>query len=63
MAAHERSLAEILAHCIADLELSSADGRADLSAMMRQLEKDAPDQIMASAARLQLRALGLTVRG
>lgn len=62
MLASERPLSEVLAECLADLDLASADGRAGLGALMRQLEEDAPNHIQASAARLQLKALGITTR-
>jgi hypothetical protein len=59
----ERTLAQVLTECLADLDLSSADGRAGLGAVMRQLEEEAPNEIQASAARLSLQALGLSMRG
>ncbi|HWW12405.1 MAG TPA: hypothetical protein VN018_07805 [Brevundimonas sp.] len=62
MLSDERTLAQVLTECLADLDLSSADGRAGLGAVMRQLEEEVPDQIQASAARLQLRAAGLPAR-
>jgi len=63
MVSNERPLSEVLAECLAGFDLSSADGRAGLGALMRQLEEGAPDHIQASAARLQLKALGLPTRG
>ena len=63
MLSDERTLSQVLTECLADLDLSSADGRAGLGAVMRQLEEEAPDQIQASAARLQLRAAGISARG
>lgn len=62
MPVSERPLLEGLAECLAALDLTSADGRAGLRAVLRQLEEAAPDQIQASAARLQLKALGLRTR-
>lgn len=62
VAFEERSLREVLARCLADLDLSSVDGRAGLGAMMRQLEQEAPGHIQASAARLQLKALSRSER-
>ncbi len=62
MLVSERPLWEVLAECLADLDLASADGRAGLGAVLRQLEDAAPDQVQASAARLQLKALGLSTR-
>ncbi|RZJ44531.1 MAG: hypothetical protein EON86_03150 [Brevundimonas sp.] len=52
----------VLAQCLAELDLSSADGRAGLRAALRHLEEAAPKQIEASAARVQRRRLGLPVR-
>lgn len=52
-----------LAQGLADLDLSSVQGRAGLTAVLRHLEDAAPEQIEASAARVQHRRLGLPVRG
>lgn len=52
-----------LAQGLADLDLSSVQGRAGLRAVLRHLEDAAPEQIEASAARVQRRRLGLPVRG
>lgn len=55
-------LEAILAQCLAELDLSSPDGRAGLRAVLRQIEDALPDQIEASAARVQRRRLGFPVR-
>ena len=53
----------LLALGLGDLDLSSVHGRVGLRAVLRHLEDAAPEQIEASAARVQRRRLGLPVRG
>lgn len=43
---------------LAGIDLSRADGRIGIGTLLAQLERDAPDAILRSAARVQLRALG-----
>lgn len=54
----ESQLAKAIA-AVADLDLSSADGRAGARTLLRQIEEQAPGSLEQMAANLQLRRLGL----
>ncbi|WP_122465937.1 hypothetical protein [Brevundimonas lutea] len=46
-----------LREAVARIDLSSADGRAGLGGLLRELEHRAPDALVQAAARVQLRAV------
>lgn len=45
---------------LADVDLSSADGRAGIGCLLRELERISPDAILTSAARIEGDRLGLS---
>ena len=45
------------------LDLTSADGRAGIGALLSEIERACPGAILQQAARIELRALGLSPRG
>lgn len=52
-------LASRLIKMVEGLDLSSADGRAGVRAILREIEAAAPGSVEQMAAHLQLRRLGL----
>ena len=43
---------------LAAIDLSRADGRIGIGTLLARLEREAPETILRSAARVQLKALG-----
>lgn len=56
------SLAERLSKILGGIDLTSADGRAGMRTLLRELERLSPGLIESEAARLTLMRLGLAVR-
>lgn len=52
-------LAGRLMQMVAGLELDSADGRAGVKALLREIEAASPGSVEQMAAHLQLRRMGL----
>ena len=44
---------------LAGIDLTSADGRAGIASVLREIERVSPDAILASAARVEGSKLGL----
>ena len=55
-------LAARLLESLAGLDLTSADGRAGIGALLSEIERACPGAILQQAARIELRALGLSPR-
>ncbi len=49
-----------LREALAGIDLSRADGRLGIGAILAEIERTEPGMILQSAARVQLRALGLS---
>ncbi|MFC7380555.1 hypothetical protein [Brevundimonas sp. GCM10030266] len=56
----DQRLATLLAECIADLDAASAEGRAGLTYLLRQIEDASPGAVEQMAARIQLARLPRT---
>lgn len=56
---NDQRMAALLTECIAELDTKSADGRAGIQNLLRQIEEVSPGEVEAMAARLQLHRLGL----
>ena len=52
-----------LREALAGIDLSRADGRLGIGVILAEIERAAPAAILRSAARVQLRSLGLSVEG
>lgn len=57
------SNAAVLRRCIEGLDLTSADGRAGLRGLLRELEERAPGIIGQANAGLELKRLGISTAG
>lgn len=52
-----------LREVLAGIDLGRADGKIGIGVMLAEIERVAPQAILQSAARVQLRALGVSVAG
>ena len=50
-------MAAVLTECLADLDLTSADGSAGIRSMLRQIEEAAPGSLEQMVSRIQLARL------
>lgn len=53
----DQRMAAVLTECLADLDLSSADGTAGIKSMLRQIEEAASGSLEQMASRIQLARL------
>lgn len=58
----DSSRAERLSKILQGIDLTSADGRAGMRTLLREVESLSPGMIESEAARLTLTRLGITVR-